>query len=114
MVWRVFRFVGLISSFTQVGFPGKRQRVACRAFTEEAPWDLELWKGGERSSVEQREERSCEAQLQPQRFPGGALCDSGHLCMGHSVLEFSPPVGALELDGPSESSPVVASSAPCY
>lgn len=76
MVLRVIHFVGFISSFSQIGFPGKRQRLACRAFITEASWDLQFWKGGKRNRVEQREKWSCEAALhQPQLIPVGALGD---------------------------------------
>ena len=40
-----------ISSFSQVGFPGKRQWLACRAFIKEASWDLRLWKGGKETGL---------------------------------------------------------------
>ena len=56
MVLRVTHFVGFISSFSQIGFPRKTQRLASRALIKDASWDLQLWQGREGSRNEQREE----------------------------------------------------------
>lgn len=114
MVWRVTRFVGFISSFSQVGFPGKRQRSACRALIREASWDPQLWTGGKRSRVELREKWICEAaQYQPQLMPAGALGDAalGAWCTGRSGVAVSPASGSAGAGGLSEWPQVVASSA---